>query len=63
MRYNVRLNEEMFEFVCHYQSLDEKGRKAVIDLIHNEEKRCEKEKESKGYTANDMERDLEKPEK
>ncbi len=59
MRYNVSLNEEMFEFVCGYQSLDEKGRKAVLDLIQSERERCEEEKKAKGYTGIDMERDLE----
>lgn len=62
MRYNVSLNEEMFEFVCGYQSLDEKGRKAVIDLIQSERERYEEEKKAIGYTVTDMERDLEKAE-
>lgn len=62
MRYDVSLNEEMFYFVCHFQSLDEKGREAVIDLIHLEEERCNEEKKARGYTPDDAERDLERAE-
>ncbi len=55
IRYNLNVTENIFYFLCSYQSLDEKGREAVMDLVKKEKERCMKEREASEY---DMEEDL-----
>lgn len=45
IRYNLSVTENIFYFLCSYQSLDKKGREAVMDLVEQEEARCLKEQE------------------
>lgn len=54
------LSLEMFNFLCDYQALDQKGREAVQEVICGEFYRCSEERNSKEYSEEDLERDLKK---
>lgn len=44
-RYDLSLTEYAFDVLYSYLELDRKGRKAVMDLIENESKRCNNERQ------------------
>lgn len=59
IRYNLNVTENIFYFLCSYQSLDEKGREAVTDLVEKEKERCMKEREASEYDAEESLRQAE----
>ncbi len=58
MKFQTELNDEMFDVICQYQSLDRKGRNAVKAVLNAEFQRLVEEEKLKEFDEEEFEKEL-----